>query len=143
MNPEAVALALVALVALATVVGIVLRATAGRVRRATDGTVIRARELPGVRGLGRGATLLQFSTEVCAPCTTTRRVLGGVAEAVSGVTHVDLDVTHRPDLASKFHIMSTPTTLILDRRGVVRARIGGAPRTADLRAELDRILAAA
>jgi thioredoxin-related protein len=51
-------------------------------------------------------------------------------------------VTHRPDLASKFRIMSTPTTFILDRHGVVRARIGGAPRTADLRAELDRILAA-
>jgi hypothetical protein len=46
-------------------------------------------------------------------------------------------------LASKFHIMQTPTTFILDSSGTVRARIGGAPKPADIRAELDRILALA
>ena len=39
--------------------------------------------------------------------------------------HVDVDLTDRPDIADRFHVLQTPTTLILDARGVVRARIGG------------------
>ncbi|MDQ1526680.1 MAG: hypothetical protein QOG18_1293, partial [Microbacteriaceae bacterium] len=38
--------------------------------------------------------------------------------------------------------LQSPTTLILDGRGVIRARIGGAPRAAEVRAELDRIITA-
>ncbi|MEJ1231244.1 MAG: hypothetical protein WDM88_12335 [Galbitalea sp.] len=53
-----------------------------------------------------------------------------------------LDLTHRPDIAAQFNVLQTPTTLILDRSGVIRARIGGAPRQADVRAALDTILAA-
>jgi len=37
--------------------------------------------------------------------------------------------------------MQTPTTLILDSKGRVRARIGGAARPGSVRAEIDRILA--
>jgi thiol-disulfide isomerase/thioredoxin len=88
------------------------------------------------------ATLLQFSTEVCAPCVPTRRVLGQIAASTDGVNHVDFDLTHRPDVAAKFNVLQTPTTLILDRAGVIRARIGGAPRQSDVRAALDTILAA-
>jgi hypothetical protein len=53
-----------------------------------------------------------------------------------------MDVTHRADIASRFNLLQSPTTLILDGRGVVRARIGGAPRAAEVRAELDRIITA-
>lgn len=143
MNPTLVVAALVALVALATAIGFLQRSRTGRVRVSNDHTLVRAGELPGVDGLGDSATLLQFSTEVCAPCRVTHRILDGVARETLGVEHVDLDLTHRPDLASRFRIMQTPTTLILDRRGVVQARIGGAPRPAELRAELDRVLALA
>ncbi|MBN9238087.1 MAG: hypothetical protein BGO97_00275 [Micrococcales bacterium 70-64] len=136
------ALVLVALVAVATALGLVWRSQQGRIRRTEGGDVIRASDLPGVARLARGATLLQFSTEVCAPCRATHVVLGDVASSRSDVEHVDLDLTHRPDLASRFRIMQTPTTLILDRKGVVRARIGGAPRRDAVTHELERILAA-
>lgn len=143
MNPIAVSLVLAGLIALSTGLGLAWRSSQGRVRRTDGRTIVRPADVPGVRRFARGATLLQFSTEVCAPCVVTRTVLGDVADSRAGVTHIDLDVTNRPDLASRFHVMQTPTTLILDRKGVVRARIGGAPRRADLAAELDRILEAA
>jgi len=141
MNALLVIAALGGLVALATVLGLVWRSAQGRVRHTDGRTVVRASDLPGVTRLARGATLLQFSTEVCAPCRATRVVLGDVASGRTDVEHVDLDLTHRPDLASRFNILQTPTTFILDRRGVVRARIGGAPRRDALTLELDRILA--
>ena len=143
MNAGLVVVVLVALVGLATALGFTWKSQQGRVRRADGHTVVRVKDVPGIRRFGSGATLLQFSTEVCAPCKATHTVLDGLAAERGSVTHVDLDVTHRPDLAAQFNIMQTPTTLILDRRGVVRARIGGAPRMDSLRAELERILVAA
>jgi thiol-disulfide isomerase/thioredoxin len=143
MHPVLIALTLLALVAGTTVLGLVWQAQQGRIRQANGRTVILAKDVPGLRRFASGATLLQFSTEVCAPCKVAHTVLGDAASEHDNVAHIDLDVTHRPDLASRFHILQTPTTLILDRKGVVRARIGGAPRRDALRAELDRILVAA
>ncbi len=137
MNPVAVFAILLGLVALSTVLGLVWKNRTGRVR-SLDGDVVRLPEVP----LDGRATLLQFSTEVCAPCVPTRRVLGQIAASTEGVNHIDLDLTHRPDIAAQFNVLQTPTTLILDRSGVIRARIGGAPRQADVRAALDTILAA-
>ncbi len=143
MQPSLVVVVLVGLVAAATALGFLWKSQQGRVHHVSGSTVVKAKDVPGVRRFGSGATLLQFSTEVCAPCRATHTVLDGIASELPSVTHVDLDVTHRPDLAAQFHIMQTPTTLILDRRGVVRARIGGAPRLDSLRAELNRILVSA
>ncbi len=143
MDPAAVALVLVGLVAVATATGLAWRSQQGRVRRTEGTTTVKISDVPGVRSFARGATFLQFSTEVCAPCKVTSAVLGGVASEHRNVVHIDVDLTHRPDLANRFRIMQTPTTLILDNKGVVRARIGGAPRADAVRAELDRILVAA
>jgi thiol-disulfide isomerase/thioredoxin len=128
-----VAAALIGLVAVATVLGVVWRASQGRVRTA-DGTVT------GVE-LGGHATLLQLSSELCAPCRATARVLGEIVS--DGVRHVEIDIAHRPDLAAQFNVLQTPTTLILDSAGAVRARIGGAVRRDVVEAELHRVLAAA
>ena len=140
MTPLAIAGILGALIALATGLGFAWKAQNGRVR-AVDGETITASDVAA--GLGERATLLQFSSEVCAPCVATHRVLGDLARASTGIEHVDVDVATRPDLASRFNILQTPTTLVLDENGVVRARIGGAARPDSVRAELDRILAAA
>jgi len=137
MNALAIAAILVGLVALATALGLVWKSRNGRVRE-VSGDVVRLPEVP----LEGRATLLQFSTEVCAPCVPTRRVLSQIAATTEGVNHVDVDLTHRPDIAAKFNVLQTPTTLILDRAGHIRARIGGAPKPADVRAALDTILAA-
>jgi thiol-disulfide isomerase/thioredoxin len=140
MSPVAVVAILVGLVAFATVLGLVWKARTGRVHTSNVRNA-NSVDLPEVP-LNGEATLLQFSTEVCAPCVPTRRVLGQIADSTDGVRHVDLDLTHRPDIAARFNVLQTPTTLILDRTGVIRARIGGAPRQADVRAALADILAA-
>jgi thiol-disulfide isomerase/thioredoxin len=137
VTPLAVLATLVALVALAAALGVAWKASTGRVRR-QDGDVVHLAEVP----LDGRATLLQFSTIVCAPCVPTRRVLGTIAATTDGVNHVDLDLTNRPDIAARFNVLQTPTTLILDGSGIIRARIGGAPRPADVRAALASILAA-
>ena len=142
MNPVAVLAILLGLVALATTLGLVWQARNGRISAPGRRTSQVAVDIPGV-ARGERATLLQFSTEVCAPCVPTRRVLGQIADSTDGVSHVDLDLTHRPDIAAQFNVLQTPTTLILDRTGVIRARIGGAPRQADVRAALADILAVA
>jgi thiol-disulfide isomerase/thioredoxin len=130
-----------------TALGLVYRHFNGRVRKVSGRDVVRAKEI-GVTALGSRATLLQFSTEVCAPCRTTNRVLTVLASEHTGrlqgaVKHVDLDLTKRPDLATRFGVMQTPTTLILDGKGTVRVRIGGAPKPETVRLELNRILEAA
>jgi thiol-disulfide isomerase/thioredoxin len=139
MDASTVVYVLASLVLASTAIGLVWRVSNGRVRRTAAGHVVA---IEGVT-LGDRATLLQFSTEVCAPCRATARVLGELAETTDDVAHVDLDVTHRPELAARFRVLQTPTTLILDRDGTVRARIGGAVRRDLVAAELHRVVAAA
>ncbi len=143
MDAAAVAIVLASLVLAATLLGVLHRATQGRARTisARWNTDARIVSIEGV-ALGARATLLQFSTEVCTPCKSTARVLDDLAARTESVTHVDLDVTHRPDLASRYRVMQTPTTLILDSDGAVRARIGGAVRRDIVVAELQKVLAA-
>lgn len=93
--------------------------------------------------LAADLTLVQFSSAVCAPCRGTARVLGQLAAARDGLGHVEVDVAERPDLAREHGILQTPTTLVVDRDGRIRARIAGSMRRDLLVAEIDRVLAAA
>ena len=141
MNALDVSGILLGLVALATALGLLWRSQTGRVREIGSGeTVIDVSELMPDAVAGPGATLLQFSTEVCAPCRATHTLLDALAKQSSVVNHVDVDITHRADIANRFTLLQSPTTFILDAGGVVRARIGGAPRPAELAAHLERVL---
>jgi len=136
MNPlEAIGL-LLALLAGTTVLGLLWRVRQGRVTQ-VSGQIIRQADVAATTAFGQTATLLQFSTELCARCPGTRRLLGAVADSRPGVVHVDVDLTHRADLANRYSILQTPTTLILDGAGRVRARVGGAPNRAAIAATLD------
>ncbi|MGO4300598.1 TlpA family protein disulfide reductase [Leifsonia sp. RAF41] len=139
MNGFAALGILLGLVAVATAVGLAWRATTGRVRAIRGDDVVQAADV-GAEAFGGRATLLQFSTEFCAPCRSTARVLGALADSLGGVSHVEVDLTDRPALADRFHILQTPTTLVLDGNGTVRARIGGAARADDVRTTLHHIL---
>ena len=133
----AASLAVVAgLVAFATALGLVLRARSGRVTHRRE-SAVSGLGIP----FGDRATLLQFTTEVCAVCRPAAVVLARIAGEFDGVDHVEFDLTHRPDVAARLHIMQTPTTFVLDADGEVRARIGGAPRPELVRDEIDGILA--
>ncbi|GAA1445483.1 TlpA family protein disulfide reductase [Leifsonia poae] len=139
MNGLAAAAVLLGLVVVATAAGLVWRARTGRARRMTGGRTIAASDV-GADAFGTGATLLQFSTEFCAPCRSTARVLGEIGSTTDGVEHVEIDLTDRPDLAGRFGILQTPTTFVLDAAGAVHARIGGAVRADEVRSALDDLL---
>lgn len=105
-------------------------------RRRTDGSVrlAEAGQIPGVP-LGDTATFVQFSSPVCGPCGTTRRLLQDLART-DGVQYVELDVSQNLDLVQRAEVSRTPTTLVLDAQGQERHRILGVPR----RAELDALI---
>jgi thiol-disulfide isomerase/thioredoxin len=140
-------IALAAALLVATALGVMLRRRAGRFRPgpASAGAgegLPRAALTEGDlgAGLGRRATLVQFSTAFCAPCRPTRQILAQVADMVDGVTHVDIDAAARLDLARRLRINSTPTILVLDPDGVIVRRATGLPRKADVLAALGSVL---
>jgi thiol-disulfide isomerase/thioredoxin len=92
----------------------------------------------GVERLGGRATLVQFSSAFCAPCRATRRILGEVAELVDGVTYAEVDAESHLDAVRRFHVMRTPTVLVLDAAGRVVVRASGQPRKADVLAAVGR-----
>ncbi|MFE6995080.1 thioredoxin family protein [Microbacterium sp. NPDC057659] len=128
MTPLAALAAVGVLVVLALVAGLVWRARDGR-RRTGRGETVDAAD---AGGLGSRATLVQFSTEMCARCPQVRRMLGQVAAGHDGVLHADVDLTHRTDLATKYRVLQTPTTFLVDGDGTVRARFNGVPLRADV-----------
>jgi thiol-disulfide isomerase/thioredoxin len=128
-----------ALLLTATVaVGVFLQWQQNRPRRHISHEVVEPLRL-GADSLGEVATLLQFSTELCARCPGVHRTLESIAAGREGVRHLDVDLTHRPDIAKHFHILQTPTTLVLDREGVVQTRFGGVPSRDVLELELTRL----
>jgi thiol-disulfide isomerase/thioredoxin len=137
MDPLIVGAVLVGLVVVSTIIGLLVRAREGRVREVRAFRRVIPGELGTTEKLGTSATLLQFSTEMCAKCPATRELLSKTADARAGVTHIDIDVSHRPDIANEFNILQTPTTLVLDASGAIAARIGGAPRLDALKQALD------
>jgi thiol-disulfide isomerase/thioredoxin len=127
-----------ALVVLATVAGVAVTRLQHRTRRQDGAEIVRAAEV-GFDRLGERATLLQFSTEYCSRCPAVHRLLTEISDDRAGVAHREVDLTHRPDLAARFHVLQTPTILILDSRGAVRARIGGTPARVTVDRELDLV----
>ncbi|MCP2166103.1 TlpA family protein disulfide reductase [Goodfellowiella coeruleoviolacea] len=142
---------LLAALALAVALGVLLRARDGRIstRAAADRdrreddvssdstTPAAARRLPaavreaiapGGAPQAEPVTLVQLSTTFCAPCRHTRVLLADLAARTTGLRHVDLDITNRPEVATDLGVLRTPTTLALDRHGVELLRFSGVPR---------------
>ncbi len=86
--------------------------------------------------LGDRATLLQFSSQFCAPCRATRGVLAEVASGSAGVRHVELDVAERIDLVRLLGVRRTPTVFVLGPGGQVARRGSGLMRKEDVIAAL-------
>lgn len=138
------ALSLVAALVLgATVCGLVQARTALRVRKADARRpqVITPAdlELGDETRFGSRATLVQFSTQFCSKCPGTARLLAGEADTLDGVVHVDVDLTDKTELARRFNVLQTPTILVVDGEGELRARITGAPNLGVIRDELQNL----
>jgi thiol-disulfide isomerase/thioredoxin len=139
-------IALAAVLAVATLLGVVLRRRAGRFRPARPAAAptqeaLTEADLGGA--LGEQATLVQFSTEFCAPCRPTRQILAQLAGSLDGVRHVEIDAAERLDLVRRLRINSTPTVLVLGPDGVIAQRATGLPRRADVIAALGSVLRSA
>ncbi|MCZ0708885.1 thioredoxin family protein [Microbacterium paraoxydans] len=125
MSPALALAAVAALLALATLVGLALRRREGRRRNGGD-LRFEPADAAGA-AFGPSATLVQFSTEMCTRCPQVRRLLGAYAAETTGLAHIEVDLTHRPDLSARYRVLQTPTTFLVDASGVVRARFGGVP----------------
>ena len=125
MSPG-IALAVIgALLVISAVVGITLRILDGR--RRGGGNLLFDPADAGASQLGSRATLVQFSTEMCARCPQVRRMLSSYVADSDGVRHLEVDLTHRPELSARYRVLQTPTTFVLDGSGAVRARFHGVP----------------
>ena len=91
--------------------------------------------------LGPRATLLQFSSEFCAPCRATRRVLAEVASDADGVRHVEVDAGERMDLVRLLDVRRTPTVFVLGPEGQIARRGSGLMNKADVLDALGEIRA--
>ena len=134
--------AIVSLLALATVAGLLWQASTGRAKRIKSGLQIDLKDLGAIKdgkpvtNFGEHTTFLQFSSETCATCKQTAKLFEELEKTSQGVLHIEVDLTHRLDLADKFGILQTPTTLVLDSKGIVKSRIGGAPKPSTIEEEI-------
>jgi thiol-disulfide isomerase/thioredoxin len=129
-------IAVVVVLAATSAAGFALRQRQGRFRpgapvpATSSGDVLSAADLGAP--LGARATLVQFSTEVCAYCGPTRELLTEVARERDGVSFVEIDAADRMDLTRRLRVLSTPTVLVLDALGGIASRASGPLRKAEL-----------
>jgi thiol-disulfide isomerase/thioredoxin len=130
------------LVALASAAGLIWRARTGRAKRVRGGEQIILSEIAATKdGLpvtrfGQKVTFLQFSSEFCSACRQTAKLYSELEQVHPEILHIEVDITNRTDLANKFNILQTPTTLVLDSRGRVTSRIGGAVKSQTIQDEI-------
>jgi thiol-disulfide isomerase/thioredoxin len=138
MSPLVAILLLAGLVGVVTAAGLIGRARSAAPRAARADAI--GEDIVPADALGEAATLVQFSTRFCGSCPGVARNLRSLAEDRPGVAHVEVDITDRAEVATRLHILQTPTVLLLDHDGVPLSRFtGAAPRSAYLR-ELSRVL---
>jgi thiol-disulfide isomerase/thioredoxin len=119
-----------ALVAVA-LIAVLLRRREGRIRHAGTAEAAPDDALPAaVRDLldPSAVTLVQVTTTYCASCRPAGAVLSELSARTDGLRHVELDVTERPEVASRLGILRAPTTLAYDPSGTELLRVGGVPR---------------
>jgi len=78
--------------------------------------------LPELGPLRPGAsTLVYFTTPGCVPCKTVQRPAINKLSQILGdrLQVLEIDASERPDLASRWGVLSVPTTFVIDPRGQV------------------------
>jgi thiol-disulfide isomerase/thioredoxin len=142
MSPEVRFAVVFGLIALATLAGAIWRLRTGRARQVTGEGLVNLTELAVIKNgslakkFGRQATFVQFSSEFCSSCAQTAKLLQEFERSNPGVLHLEVDITNRLELAKKYSILQTPTTLVLDSKGRIKSRIGGSTRPQVIQEEL-------
>ncbi|HEY1440781.1 MAG TPA: thioredoxin family protein [Mycobacterium sp.] len=137
-----VIVAIVAAGGVATLAGWLLSRRSGNIREVHSESDQGADAGAADLGLSRaGPTVVHFSAAWCGPCDRVRRVVTQVCDDLGDVAHVEVDLDANPQAASRFSVLSLPTTLIFDVDGRQRYRASGVPKAADLRSALEPLLA--
>jgi thiol-disulfide isomerase/thioredoxin len=103
---------------------------------------VRVEEAQGEPPLPQGKPLiLYFTTPTCAPCKTFQRpAIGRVQEQLGDrLQVVEIDAASQPEFASRWGVLSVPTTFILDRRGQPRHVNHGAAPAEKLLKQLEHL----
>jgi thiol-disulfide isomerase/thioredoxin len=121
-------LPLLALLAAASVFGIWFRRTRGEFRRkkTVDGPRLTSDQI-GI-ALGERVTMVQFSSAFCSPCRATRVLLEQMVQTMPDVAYAHIDAESHLELVRQLNILSTPTTLFLNRDGTEVGRAMGTPK---------------
>ena len=120
-------LPLVIVLALATAYGIWHKLREGHFKVRKSKAVVLDAQMLGAP-LGSRVTLVQFSSAFCTPCRSTRALLSQMTADMHDVAHLHIDAEANLDLVNRLNILSTPTTLILDKSGTEVGRAVGAPK---------------
>jgi hypothetical protein len=86
--------------------------------------------------------ILAFSSEDCKQChqlqaPVLQRV---VAARADQITVVEIDAPNEPDLTQRYHVLTVPTTVVLDATGRASAVNYGFANTQKLLAQVDELL---
>jgi thiol-disulfide isomerase/thioredoxin len=121
-------LPLLAVLAAASVFGIWFRRTRGEFRRkkTVDGPRLTSDQIG--TALGERVTMVQFSSAFCSPCRATRVLLEQMVQTMPDVAYAHIDAESHLELVRQLNILSTPTTLFLNRDGTEVGRAMGTPK---------------
>jgi len=119
---------LLIVLAAATAFGVWFQRTRGEFRRkkTINGPRMTADQIGSP--LGARVTMVQFSSAFCSPCRATRVLLEQMVQSMSDVTYAHIDAESNLELVRQLNILSTPTTLFLNRDGVEVGRAMGTPK---------------
>lgn len=129
-----------ALVIIAAGVALYWLSNRALLRRAQNNGAASPADLPyEPRGL---PVILYFTTPECAPCRTIQRpALSRLQERLgSRLDVVEVNAQERPDLASRWGVLSVPTTFIIDAQGQLRHVNHGVTRAEKLMQQLEAIV---
>ena len=119
---------LLIVLAAASAFGVWFQRTRGEFRRKK--TINGPRMSPDQIGieLGERVTMVQFSSAFCSPCRATRVLLEQMVQTMPDVAYAHIDAESHLELVRQLNILSTPTTLFLNRDGVEVGRAMGTPK---------------
>lgn len=91
--------------------------------------------LPELGAVRPGAfVLVYFTTPNCVPCKTVQRpAIQQISQRLGSALQVmEIDATQKPEIASRWGVLSVPTTFIIDPHGKVRHINHGVTRAEQL-----------
>ncbi|MGH2768561.1 MAG: thioredoxin family protein [Actinomycetota bacterium] len=129
------AVRVIILAALGLLLAVLVRLLRGYFATSSLPRLFDPRDLDIDQTRGAGPLLVEFTSPYCYECQAALPMLEAASRAHTAPLAV-VDAKTRPDLAGKYAIRYTPTILVVDRGGAVRAGWLGTPTEAELEAAL-------